>query len=283
MSTRVHSSVSGSLALCAGALKLDGLDLVPDPTKAYFEFSVAHAFPKFTAYKMGMHPAVIANSFATMRHQMFNLGHLVRFYDAENIARDRIIGCVVGVEFPKAPMGGWKLPGKNEEPPFIRAAASVYKMAEGVDRILGSYQANRKSWTVSMEVFYYREEGGFAVKGAPVDNVRAIHTDDWKAHGWHYVGWADAPKELRACYNDKKTLVDKAWSGREVIYLQGGLDGQVHFQGVGAVQRGAEPGAKIATMLAADPALKQRVEGARKIIADFQKELLTPLAEAACR
>ena len=149
----------GELALASGELRVGDHSFAPDPTLAYFAFECSFAFPVVTAYGMAMHPGVIAASAVTFERQMVNLGHLVKSYDRERIARDRIIGHVAAVEFPpppqKFPSSGapaWALPAPGAEVPRIRGVGALFKSAEGVDRLLGGSQTGRQSWTVSMEV-----------------------------------------------------------------------------------------------------------------------------------
>jgi len=272
----------GALSLASGELRLGDRSFSPCPTLAWFEFECSFSYPVVTAYQMALHPAVIAASFDTFEGQMVNLGHLVKSYNRDSIVRDRIIGHVEAVEFPpppqKFPGGGgaarWTLPAPGAQPPRIRGVAALFKAAEGVDRILGSHQADRKPWTVSMEIRYLAEDGGFLVPEAAASALSGtVATEDLRAHGVVYVPWSAAPKDLRACFTPAQVV--KPWKKAPVTYLHGGLDGQVHYAGLGIVNNGAEPAARIRQVTAgslAAPDFKPVIASLHKLCATLKKD-----------
>jgi hypothetical protein len=80
--------------------------------------------------------ATVINSYPSMKHKVLNLAHLMKNYDRENIARDRIIGTVIGVECmpgrcarpgaePPVSLNGASMPRAH-----IRAVAAIHKLAE---------------------------------------------------------------------------------------------------------------------------------------------------------
>src|SRR5262249_12509379 len=149
------------------AIEIAGMKKTPNQTRGYLEFFLAHAFPVVTAYRTGLHAGTVANSWESMWDQNFNYGHRIARYhkgteDEGRIREDAIIGCVVGVEYPKAPDGGWKL-GSIEEAPGMRCVAALFKQAQRVDRILGEHMSGKHKWTVSMEVDYWLENSGAAL------------------------------------------------------------------------------------------------------------------------
>ena len=152
------------MSLCANAIDIAGVQLVPDGTKAYLDYTIAHTWPAITAYGTALHPGTVANSYRSMLHQVFNKAHLMKGHDTskekDQIPRDHILGSIVGVEFPNEPGYGWRL-GKDS--PHIRAVAVVHKAAEGVPKILGEHMSGRHKWTVSMEVDYHVLESGFVI------------------------------------------------------------------------------------------------------------------------
>jgi len=89
------------VALCGEqAIEIGGQVLRADKSSAYVEFFLSHGFPVTTIDGTGIHPQVVANSYRTMLHKVFDLNHLMKGYDPENNPRDRILGTIVGVEFP---------------------------------------------------------------------------------------------------------------------------------------------------------------------------------------
>lgn len=233
--------------------------LVPDVTKGYVEFSLAHAFPVVTAYQSAFHPGTVQHSYGSMRHQVLDLRHQVASYfkDSDHPVReDRIIGSVLGVEFPMAPAGGWALTDADRSP-GIRGVAVLHKQAKGVDRVLGEHQGGRHQWTVSLEVDYRLSES--AVLLVPTDGARELDTIAFQTPalyaraGLHCLAFLDAPDDLLACYDDERGMFTRMYRGWKPITLLGGVDGEVHFKGVGLVEYGAEPTARVEQMLAEEP------------------------------
>lgn len=258
--TRLFSNLG--VSLCANAIEIAGQKLVPDASKAYVEFSISHAFPVVTAYGTALHPGTVANSWASMQHQVFNLAHMMRAYDGSKerneIPRDYILGSIVGVEYPKAPMGGWKI---AKDAPGIRAAAVIHKHAERVPKVLGEHLGGRHKWTVSMEVDYELLNSGFIVmqrgeaKKKAADLMAEYTPDEFTNLGLGYVAMEQAPEDLLDTYDfEKRRLKPQAsWQGLPVVLLKGGINGQVHYRGVGLVRYGAEREAEIQQLLASDP------------------------------
>lgn len=256
-------------------LEIAGMKKTPNQTRGYLEFFLAHAFPVVTAYRTGLHAGTVANSWESMWDQNFNYGHRIARYhkgteDEGRIRDDAIIGCVVGVEFPKTPESGWKL-GSIEDAPGMRCVASLFKQAQRVDRILGEHMSGRHTWTVSMEVDYWLENSGVVLVPArggdtgqsgsgtgqlaklpksEAELIEANTPEDFKAKGVGYLPLLQAPDDLIKCFSAKEGMWTKPWFEYELVTLLGGLNGQVHFKGAGSVQYGAEPTAAIGQVLA---------------------------------
>ncbi len=292
LTTRLFSNLG--VQLCANAIDVGGQRLIPDDSKAYAEFYISHAWPVETAYGTALHPGTIANSWRSMTHQMLNRAHMVKAYDTSKekneIARDYILGAIAAVEYPEAPMGGWRL-GK-ENPPAIRVGAAIWKNAEGVPKILGEHLSGRHKWTVSMEVNYSILQSGFVVKNRPEAPKKAatllneFTPDEFTNLGLGYVAMEQAPEDLLDTYDfDRKRMKPKAtWQGMPVTLLKGGINGQVHYQGVGLVRYGAEREAFIQQVLAEDPeALEGLTDESMGLLRNYFeqleknfKKLLTP-------
>ena len=261
--TRIFSNLG--VSLCANAIDIAGMKLVPDESKAYADFSIAHAFPVVTAYGTSLHPGTVANSYQSMLHQVFNQAHLMKAYDTSKekneIPRDHILGSIVAVEFPQTPMGGWRLAREKAAAPSIRAAAVIHKHAERVPKILGEHLGGRHKWTVSMEVDYSILASGFVVgqrdaaKKKQAELMAEFTPDEFTNFGLGYVAMEQAPEELLDAYDFDRRMMKRnaTWDGLPVTLLKGGINGQVHFRGVGLVRYGAEREAQIAQILASDP------------------------------
>jgi hypothetical protein len=255
---------------------------VPDQSTAYVEFNLSHGWPVETADHTGIHPQVVANSFQSLRNKVFNLGHLMRNYSPETTPRDRILGAVAAVSFPGAPAGGWRVDYAREAAPGIRAVAVMFKAAEDVEGILQTYARGTTpwghEWTVSMENLHDLSRCGFLVENYEGKAAYYLEStpEDLRALGRVYVPYAEATPELQDCLNnardderdgDSSTRVCRKYRGQQTTLLIGGLNGTIHYSGVGLTPIGKEDAANVARMLA----------GARLVTAEAMPEYLAPL------
>jgi hypothetical protein len=227
----------------------------PDDTKGFFQFALAHAFPAGrTAFKTALHPAVTGNSWSSILYQNVNYEHQIKSYHKEpgkdTNVEDRILGSVVAASYPNTPTNGWKLtPGSSSAPVgAISGVASFAKLATAMNKVVGEHQTGRHRYTVSMEVRYDYTKAGFLV--AANGKVNSGTPDDIAQAGYEWFAWSSASEELQATFSPKKNRVIKDYRGRDTTLMMGGIDGTVHFAGVGLVKYGAERTAKILQMAA---------------------------------
>jgi hypothetical protein len=281
------------LALCEAAITVSGERLTPDESKAYMEGFISHAFPVVTSYGLALHAGTIANSYGSLLHQNFNRDHRVAQYYKGTPAEDKVtedlfIGAVAGVELVNSGSRRLKeLLGAPERVPYLRIVNSVFKAARSMDRVLGQYQTGRRPFSLSMEVRYLKSESGFVIypgenTQTPNPNLNGLNEiiaaetpEDFKEAGFGYVPWGLAPGPLLATYQAEQNAVTKSFAGRRVALLMGGVNGHVHYNGVGLVKYGAEPAAEIGQLLASDPdtaaALERIATGLKNLGRVFQK------------
>src|ERR1035441_2733923 len=164
-------------------ITIAGETFVPDAATAYVEFFLSHAFPVYLdvaepgsePYRTTIHPQTVANSYRTLRGKVLNFAHIMRSYDPERNVRDRMFGTVMAVELsgPDGPLttpeGGWKVQGDPLQAPGIRAVAALHKNAEGVLKVIETWQQGKTpfggtEWTVSMENEATISDGGFLLR-----------------------------------------------------------------------------------------------------------------------
>lgn len=232
-------------------IEINGRTFAPDPYNAYIEFFLSHAFPVVTCDNTAIHPQVVANSYHTMRGKVFDLAHIIRAYNPQENARDRVLGTIMEVEFPETPAGGWKVQADKTKAPGIRAVAVMHKQLEGVKQILSRYADRSVRWTVSMEQDYFEEDSGFLVKGKKGVEAFAQSTpEDLATLGYVYVPFIAAPRGLIECFNGEESRVEKQFQGQSVIILFGGLNNALFYKGAGLTPEGKEEEARVSQMLA---------------------------------
>jgi len=278
--SQVTTELDLALSLCgAEGISMNGQHFVPDGTKGYFQFQFSHAFPQgSTVYQTGLHPAVVAKSHKSLLNQNINYEHQIASYHSDKDVRDRVIGSVVAVDFPREPAGGWKL-DLNAAPPAITGIGVLFKQTQGMAKIMGEHVSSKRKYTVSMEVLYPLMPGddpenpnnfaGFAVALNGKDPKFNFSPPDFIQAGYEYIPADKAPDDLVATFSRKKSRVVAQYKGRKVHVLMGGLNNPVHYAGAGVVAFGAEPPAKIVRLAAS--ANGQLDELAESLLATFQK------------
>ena len=249
---RITSSLFSIGAIAPGAVSLNGKTYEPDVTKGFMTCTFSHTWPVVTFYGECLAPMTVGRSSASVLYQPVNREHRMRVHDPEHRIPDEVIGCVIDCACGIGRDG--RLPQTVEAAPGIDAVASIFKQAHNVDKLIGQHQSGRQTFVVSMEVMYNSEESGFlykAIEGTDPDSDFAHTPDAWRRAGLVYV---------------------PVTAAREVYWVMGGPDGQVHYGGLGIVRYGAEPSARIVQMLAhASPEEQGVEEAASELVKTLQK------------
>lgn len=220
-----------------------------DRWKAYVECEVCHSLPDGRLVGAGhgangniiaFWPDVIANSHGGLVHQQFNIGHKIAAYAADDKkanAEDRIVGCVIATHVEQKPMEGWYSPtnlqGKGNH---IRALVVVWKLAKGVNKIIGDHLASRVEQSVSIETIVSKERlgimrpstgEGFAFLDMPED-------------------WALTVKAAKPGFLPKVGMID----GEQLVLTYGIPGGTVEFRGLAMTPNPAEATAKVVSIAA---------------------------------
>ncbi len=293
---KVISQGTTKVSLCgvdAKGIEIAGRVFVPDAATAYVEFYMAHCFPVFLDNaapkekpdRTTLHPAVMARSHQSLVGKPMNMCHLVKSYDPKKILRDRILGTVMAVEFATMPEGGWLVQGNPDLAPGLRGVAALHKNAEGVSAVIESWENGETpfgkdtTWTVSMENESYLEEGGFLIKlGTSTARwdwaqYNTFTPDDFKALGWVYVPYAEAPDDLLECLKEGGYIgIEKMYQGCDTLFLNGGLAGQIFFYGVALTPEGKETAARVGRIMAAKDQVVD-ISAALEPIMDFIKKV----------
>jgi hypothetical protein len=221
------------------------LGYAPDRWKAYMDFDIVHCAPAIIGpVQEGFYstylPKIAAASHSSLLHQQMNLNHLLKEYskDDKEISRDRIVGCVVATWFPDEPVGGWKIGDDAEQAPAIRARAVIFKLADGVNRIIGDHQASRNTQSVSIESITSIDNLGVYLPSRGVDKMAALVD-------------LDKDPELMSALSLDPLSLGKV-NGEQAVFVFG-IKEPVQFRGVGITPRPAEREAKIISFEAQKP------------------------------
>jgi hypothetical protein len=216
------------------------LGFAPDKWKGYMEFDLCHSLPAilgpvsegfFCAYT----PQTLAASHASLLHQQINLNHLLKAYSGDagsgEIAKDRIVGCVVATYFPDAPEGGWPvdMSGDPNAAPSIRALAVIFKLADGVNRVVGDHQTSRKKQSVSIEAITSYDNLGVLLPSRGVEGIQPL--------------LSISDQSILDALSIDPLKLGKV-NGEQAVFVYG-IGKPVEFRGVGITPRPAEAEAKI--------------------------------------
>lgn len=232
----------------------------PDMSRGYTLFRLSHSYPVVTSYGTALAPKTVERSWSSLEHQVFNLEHRMKAYhpNGDKMKGDSILGSVLSVRLVQS--GGRA---------HIEGIAAYAKMAHRMGDVLAQHLGGRHRWTVSMEVSYRMSESSWLV-GTPGGNVDDVvqavpdlasfataTPDDWRKQGLVAVPHPNAPQDLLECWSPTEHRVMKQYGNQPTCLLMGGVDGRVHYSGVGLVPYGAEPTAEVSSMLAEHPILRQ--------------------------
>lgn len=230
---------------------INNQSLTPDLTRAYMESYQSHAFPVVTRFGTALHPQVVANSFQSMQHKLLDLHHMIVAYNPDENPRDRVLGTIVGVEFPPTPEGGWKVQPNKTDAPCIRTVSVMHRQLEQVEEIIEFLQNGQMKWTVSMEHKYNIDDSGFIVRGGNgVGKWQKSTPQDLISMGYIWVPYTEAPPELRACYDEDNAKIIDDFESQSLVFLLGGLNKTIHYMGIGLTPIGKEKEAFISQLLA---------------------------------
>lgn len=245
----------------------------PDDFKAYFRFKLCHSWPSMAMNQTSVHPEVLRRSSSSLLHQNINLNHLLRAYNPDEIAKDRIVGSVVAVALTPDgwPEGYWdedevyplsekitELPESKEKALALHCVGVIYKQADGVNRVLGEHLAGRKPWSVSIEAVYDYSQSGWAIEDGLMRELGlsgSSHTPkEFAKRGYSYFPTADAPEAISKHWNrsQSQSRASGKLVGKDFCLLCGGLEGMHQFMGVGLTTTPMELEAQITQMVASD-------------------------------
>lgn len=245
-----QAAADGSFKAGMGDSPFGGLGYTPDRWKAYMEFDICAALPAITGpvsegFFVGYTPQTLAMSHQSLLHQQVNLNHILKAYESEDGKKgdkDRIVGCVVATYFPKPPMDGWKIGDDPGAAPAIRGMAVIFKLADGVNRVMGDHQTSRKKQSLSIEAITSLDNIGIYLPGRGADKIVPITA----------IAEHDPILESLELNPMKLGKVN----GEQGVFVFG-MGRPIELRGVGITPRPAEETAKIVSF----DAKKQEIDG----------------------
>ncbi len=253
MAAHKHAAhlLCGRALLGAESITVGGRSFTPDTFATYFECKFAHSLPVATINGQAMLPAVLARSWPTVLNKWVNIGHLMKTHAPKSIPKDSIVGSIVAAEFTGT--ADSPIPATKDLSPHIRAAAVLWREADGAKKLLKDHHEEKKTICVSMEVYFVLSDCHIAWPVIAGETPPVVEGAADLGGGWHSVAYTDAPKELKSTVNSKTGYVTKDWEGRRPVLLLGGVNGSVEFMGLGLVGSPFELESEVLKVLAGGP------------------------------
>lgn len=230
----------------------ENTDFQPDNWKAFIEYRVCHALPTATLGPadigdmlgyFGFFGDTLSQSYRSLIFQQFNYRHLLKEYAAKDKKagkRDRIIGMTVAVAMPPRPVEGWYSP-KNPngaKTAVISGLASVSKLADGMDEILGDHLTSREEQSVSIEVAALPGNLGVWLPGSDQMFCLAGGANRFANMPEAWAGAFTRETDKRG-QKTGPTIVGQV-DGKQLVLVYGAAGQPVEFRGVGMTPEPAE-------------------------------------------
>lgn len=203
----------------------------------YLPVNLCHTLPTVNARRRAFAPQVLANSFATARHGLVNMDHILLANGIRGVKDDAICGHNVDTVFDpmKIMAKGVKEIGSGKHkinipvtPAPIMALVALFTRSKHATSIVGEQAAKAGKWSTSMECGHQWGDAFF------------LYRDE-------LIPFRDAPAGMLECVKPHTIL---PYKGYEVAALLGGLDGKIDFWGMAMTQSPADKGATTLAMLA---------------------------------
>jgi hypothetical protein len=227
----------------------------PDEFAAYITFDMAHTLPGVVLGPVssgdfiGFLGETLSQSHQRLRRKPLNYRHQMKAYadPKERLGkRDRIIGCILDTKMDPKPMGGWWSPTNPDgADACIHCCAVVFKLADGVDKILGNHLASRETQSVSIEVY------------AQLDNLSVLRPSTREMHPYLALPeeWLPATEIVKGRARPRIGKLE----GEQLIVVYGGGGKPINFRGTAMTPDPAEkfagtnrPAAEITSVNAED-------------------------------
>ena len=208
----------------------------PDEFTAYVTFDMAHTLPGVwlgpvsSGDFLGLLGDTLLASHTRLRRKPFNYRHQMKAYaEPKDKAgkRDRIIGSIVDTAMDPKPMSGyWSPSNLNGAETCIHCCAVVWKLADGVDEILGNHLASREKQGVSIEL------------STGMDNLTVYRPSTNEMFPYLDLPEAWMPA-LKAVPGRKRPRVGKL-DGEQLLVIYGGGGQRINFRGTAMTPDPAE-------------------------------------------
>lgn len=209
---------------------------VPDEFTAYLTFDMAHTLPGVTlgpvssGDTIGFLGQTLWDSHHRLRRKPLNYRHMMKAYAAPEDRlgkRDRIIGCILDTKMDPRPPGGWWSPTNPDgKETCVHCCAVLWKLAEGVDKILGAHLGGRETQSVSIEVF------------TTLDNLTVLRPSTREMHPYLALPeeWLPATQVVKGRSRPRIGKLD----GEQLIVVYGGMGKPINFRGTAVTPDPAE-------------------------------------------
>ena len=207
------------------SIEFAGQTYKPTRTLGYVACTMFSTFPNANKKGRAITAATTANSFESAQWNLVDLEHWLTAH-SKHIHQDRILGFIMGVEFPEKAKAV-ALAAKGESVP-LKGLLCLYKKAKGVPEILEQIKEDSTEWKTSFE--FMRDPAGDAF---------------WNAG--KFTPRSDAPEEMQVCV--KADCVED-YKGNPLTLILAGEDGEGYFTGHALTRTPADPTATLHSFVA---------------------------------
>jgi hypothetical protein len=207
------------------SIEFAGKTYKPTLTLGYVSCTMFSTFPNINKKGRAITAATTANSFESAQWNLVDLEHWLTAH-SKHIQQDRILGFIMGVEFPEKAKAVAKA-AKGEKVP-LKGLLCLYKKAKGVPEILAQIKEDSTEWKTSFEFLRDPDDDAF-----------------W--HDGKFIARKDAPEEMQACVTSDCV---EDYKGVPLVLILAGEDGEGYFTGHALTRTPADPTATLHSFVA---------------------------------
>lgn len=148
-------TTTAKLGLKKSAFAVNGIDYEPDDNKAYFTFTMLHAWPHVNGNRMSFSQKTLERSHKTVQFNLIDHEHIAEGNDGIPLWNgSEVIGTMIDSYLEKSEETGALA---------LKVVGVLWKRFEQSRKIIADIATGGKEWKISMEALYDMSDSGFMV------------------------------------------------------------------------------------------------------------------------